>query len=135
MHLQQGHWLHMPVTGVPPRQDASWLHRLHATVLESASHLVAAMDDLRAVLFWQPTTPVRGYDEPAADYSQAVDDLEVVVRQITSQAEHWQVLDVRSIAKAALTQKLNLYWDSLHFVPVMYEHFNDLLLHKVCRAV
>ena len=122
----------MPVAGVPPRQDASWMHRLHATVLRSASHLVAAMDDLRAVLFWQPTTPVRGYDAPAADYSAAVDDLEIVVKDITSQAERWRVLDVRSIAKAALMQNLNFYWDSLHFLPVMYEQFNDLLLHTLC---
>ena len=117
------------------RQDAGWLYRLHGTVLRSASHLVAAMDDLRATLFWQPTTPVRGYDAPAADYSQAVDDLEIVVRQITDQAERWQVLDVRSIAKAALTQNLNLYWDDLHFLPVMYEQFNDLLLHTLCHAL
>ena len=90
------------------------------------------MDDLRAVLFWQPTTPMRGHDERDMEYSQAVDVLETVVSHTIGQAERWKVLDVRGIAKASVAQHLNLYWDNMHFLPVMYEQFNDLLLHTLC---
>ena len=127
----QGHWLHGNGR-LQNEQDASWLHRLHGTILRSASQLVAAMDSLRAALFWQPTTPKRRYDMPAMEYSQAIDDLESTVRQTIGEADRWQVLDRRSIAKASLNQSLDLYWDPVHFLPVMYEQFNDLLLHTLC---
>lgn len=130
----QGHWLHGDGS-VQSKQDASWLHRLHGTVLRSASHIVASNDNLRATLFWQPTTPKLGFDEPMMAYSQAVDELETVVRQTIGQAARWQVLDVRSIAKASLNpQRLSFFWDGLHYLPVMYEQFNDLLLHMLCPA-
>ena len=44
----------------------------------------------------------------------------------------WEVYDVRAVTMAALEQKLSFYWDNAHFIPVVYEQFNDLLLNMLC---
>lgn len=46
-----------------------------------------------------------------------------------------QVYDVRAIAAAAEAQRLEIKWDntSVHFLPVAYEQFNDLLLNTICN--
>ena len=46
----------------------------------------------------------------------------------------WEVLDVRSISRSARELKMNVYIDSFHFMPFMYQTFNDLLLFIVCEG-
>jgi hypothetical protein len=45
-----------------------------------------------------------------------------------------QVLDVRGLVSDAERQGLEFKWssDSVHFLPVVYEQMNDLLLNLLC---
>ncbi len=43
-----------------------------------------------------------------------------------------QVMDVHAITEAAKDQRLRLQWDVMHFLPVVYEQMNDLLLNMLC---
>ena len=55
--------------------------------------------------------------------------------ELLDQHPPWELLDVRSLTKAALRQGLNLYsFDEVHFHPAMYEQLNDLLMNMLCRT-
>lgn len=45
---------------------------------------------------------------------------------------HPQVVDVRAIVHAAEEQHLSFRRDGVHFVQIMYEQFNDLMLTQLC---
>ena len=44
----------------------------------------------------------------------------------------WQLHDTRAITAQAKAQHLNLFTDHIHFIPLMYEEFNTLLLNLLC---
>ena len=44
----------------------------------------------------------------------------------------WQLFDVRAITARAKEQHLHLFADNVHFLPVVYEEFNTLLLNLLC---
>jgi hypothetical protein len=44
----------------------------------------------------------------------------------------WQLFDVRAITAQAKSQHLNLFADTIHFIPIVYEELNTLLLNTVC---
>ena len=43
-----------------------------------------------------------------------------------------QVLDAHAITESAKEQRLRLQWDVMHFLPIVYEQMNDLLLNMLC---
>ncbi len=43
-----------------------------------------------------------------------------------------QVLDAHAITESAKDQRLRLQWDVMHFLPIVYEQMNDLLLNTLC---
>lgn len=47
-----------------------------------------------------------------------------------------QVQDARAVAAAAEAQRLMLRWSAhdVHFLPIVYEQLNDLLLGAMCPA-
>lgn len=80
----------------------------------------------RTELLWKTTTV-------------AADDLEPLYAAINAntveaamKSKAWTLYDVRSITEAAAHQGLDFMTDNLHFIPLMYEQFNDLLLNMVC---
>jgi hypothetical protein len=46
---------------------------------------------------------------------------------------HWHVLEVTSMTAQARRQGAPLRWEKCHFLPEMYDQWNDLLLHNVCH--
>ncbi|KAK9845627.1 hypothetical protein WJX84_001488 [Apatococcus fuscideae] len=81
----------------------------------------------RTKLLWKTTTV-------------AADDLEPLYAAINAntveaamKSKAWTLYDVRSITEAAAHQGLDFMTDNLHFIPLMYEQFNDLLLNMVCN--
>jgi hypothetical protein len=44
----------------------------------------------------------------------------------------WQLFDVRAITAQAKLQRLNLSADKIHFIPIVYEELNTLLLNTLC---
>lgn len=59
-----------------------------------------------------------------------IEALEAEARQQV--AAPWHVYDARAMTEAALRQHLSLMWDEMHFIPVMYEEQNNLLLNMLC---
>jgi hypothetical protein len=45
----------------------------------------------------------------------------------------WQLFDARAITAQALAQRLNLTWNPLHFIPIVYEELNAVLLNTLCK--
>ena len=43
-----------------------------------------------------------------------------------------QVLDSFRVSRGARSQGLNMYWDEIHFLPIVYETHNDILLSQMC---
>lgn len=62
------------------------------------------------------------------------DEFETDIRQYAKKYG-WEYYSTRTISKAAEQQNLLLVWKlaSVHFRPVMYEQFNDLLLNILCK--
>lgn len=81
-------------------------------------------------LFWKSTTPLREWTSKDGE----IEAMEEDAREIAKASQLWKVLDIRAIAGAALKQKLDIYVDKSHFIPVVYEQFNDLLLNHICEA-
>ena len=50
-------------------------------------------------------------------------------------AHSYAQYDVGRVALAAAQQRLGMTWDSRHFLPMVYEHFNDVLLNWLCGQV
>jgi hypothetical protein len=50
----------------------------------------------------------------------------------TYHSSHAQVLDLRAITRSAAEQRLCIEWDPVHFLPFVYEQFNDWLLNLLC---
>jgi hypothetical protein len=48
-------------------------------------------------------------------------------------AQPWQLYDARAITAQAKAQHLNLFSDQIHFIPLVYEEFNTLLLNLLCN--
>jgi hypothetical protein len=44
----------------------------------------------------------------------------------------WQLFDVRAITAEAKSQHLHLFADKIHFIPIVYEEVNTLLLNTLC---
>lgn len=44
----------------------------------------------------------------------------------------WQLFDARAITAQANKQHLNLFWNQLHFIPIVYEELNTVLLNTLC---
>lgn len=54
--------------------------------------------------------------------------------ELTKEVYPWGLLDVRGMTTNAMRQGLDFYsFDQVHFHPVMYEQFNDLLLNMLCN--
>lgn len=47
-------------------------------------------------------------------------------------AQPWQLFDARAITAQAVSQHLNLFADKIHFIPIVYEEINTLLLNTLC---
>ena len=79
------------------------------------------------MLFWKTTTSRHGdrvsaNDEPTEAEAKA------------AMAPPWRLYDVGAVSEAAKAQGLALNWDNVHYVPLMYEQMNDLLLNMLCDA-
>ena len=48
-------------------------------------------------------------------------------------AHSFPALDVNKMVASAAEQLLNFTWDGTHFLPVVYEQFNDVLLNHMCE--
>jgi hypothetical protein len=46
--------------------------------------------------------------------------------------QQWQLFDARAITAQAKAQHLNFFTDQIHFIPLVYEEFNTLLLNLLC---
>ena len=44
----------------------------------------------------------------------------------------YAIYDVGRVVFASKQQGLNFYWDKYHFLPIVYEQFNDILLNSLC---
>lgn len=44
----------------------------------------------------------------------------------------FEVHDVRALSRQSLKQHMLLFWDSKHYLCVMYEQMNDVLLNTLC---
>lgn len=49
-------------------------------------------------------------------------------------ADGWQNYDIRYLIRRAEAQGLALEWNPtvVHFIPLVYEQFNDILLNSLC---
>ena len=51
------------------------------------------------------------------------------------QHQNWEVSDTRPITSAVERQfPSHLKWDNVHYLPVVYEQMNDLLLNMMCDS-
>jgi hypothetical protein len=55
------------------------------------------------------------------------------VLTIMARFHGWSVLDANHLTRQALRQGAPLRWDILHFLPLMYDQWNDVLLHELCN--
>jgi hypothetical protein len=51
-----------------------------------------------------------------------------------AQYYNWTVLDGGYVTQAAVQQGSPMMWDKSHYLPAMYDQWNDLLLHHLCAA-
>lgn len=81
----------------------------------------------RPRLLWKTTTSYNG-DDPHRD-----EVLERADRGAKLHAPpHFGVYDVRALTRQLQRQHLKLNWDELHYLCVVYEQMNDVLLNMLC---
>ena len=44
----------------------------------------------------------------------------------------WRLFQARAITAQAKAQRLNVFWNRLHFIPTVYEELNTVLLNTLC---
>ncbi|KAK9818812.1 hypothetical protein WJX74_004498 [Apatococcus lobatus] len=122
--MNQGIWAYgsgdLDHTSDPYRQTAL------QSIIDMGDTLVSSLSNTE--LLWKTT-------------SVAVDDREPLFAIINAntvtaaeKSKHWTVYNVRSISEAAIRQGLDFMTDNLHFIPLIYEQFNDLLLNMMCNT-
>ncbi len=94
------------------------------SIIDMGATLVSKLSETE--LFWKTTTVSADDREPLYAIVNGI----AVDAAIESKA--WTLYDVRSITEAASRQGLDFMTDNLHFIPLMYEQFNDLLLNLLC---
>ena len=94
----------------------------------------------RSRLLWKTTTSV-GMGGPyesaiAVQYfePQVMSAINAWAIDAAANQADWGVVDAFAITESAKLQNLHLSFDGLHFLPVVYEQMNDLLLNMVCAA-
>lgn len=121
--MNQGIWAYgsgdLDHTSDPYRQAAL------QSIIDLGATLVANLNSTE--LLWKTTTVAVDDREPL----YAIINDNTVEAAVASKG--WSVYDVRSITEAAIRQGLDFMTDNLHFIPLMYEQFNDLLLNLVCN--
>lgn len=83
-------------------------------------------------LVWKTTTSSNrrwpGLDPAWADCQDKISDVAVRV----GKEEGWTIFDARSVTEASNKQNLGFYWDMHHFLPLVYDQLNDVLLNMAC---
>jgi hypothetical protein len=51
-----------------------------------------------------------------------------------ARARGWRVLDSEYVTLQAKAQGVAMRWDHAHYLPAMYDQWNDLLLHQLCSV-
>lgn len=91
---------------------------------------VKAAHQLKTRLLWKTTSASMKNNNEESDWGQ----LSNMVAELTKEVYPWGLLDVRGMTTNAMRQGLDFYsFDQVHFHPVMYEQFNDLLLNMLCN--
>ncbi len=44
----------------------------------------------------------------------------------------WKMFDARAITAQAARQHLKFFWNPMHFIPIVYEELNTVLLNMLC---
>ena len=82
-----------------------------------------------ARLVWRTTTPELSLTSPELEDAAVSESAFRALQQHTA----WEVSDTRPITEAVKKQfPSQLKWDNLHYLPVVYEQMNDLLLNMIC---
>lgn len=110
-------------------------------VVEAGGRSVAASKRRpRSRLLWKTTTSV-GMGGPyesgfAVQYfePQVMSAINAWAIDAAAGQRDWGVLDTFAVTESAKMQNLHLSFDGLHFLPVVYEQMNDLLLNMVCDS-
>eukprot|EP00195_Chlamydomonas_chlamydogama_P008780 CAMPEP_0202895962 /NCGR_PEP_ID=MMETSP1392-20130828/5062_1 /ASSEMBLY_ACC=CAM_ASM_000868 /TAXON_ID=225041 /ORGANISM="Chlamydomonas chlamydogama, Strain SAG 11-48b" /LENGTH=419 /DNA_ID=CAMNT_0049581159 /DNA_START=35 /DNA_END=1294 /DNA_ORIENTATION=+ len=100
--------------------------KVHEGLLQLGASIKGELG-LETVLVWKTTTSSSSLNE--ANWDVAQDAMIPIAKKWG-----WEVLDVRSITAAARKQELKVYIDGYHFLPFMYQEFNDLLMYQICRV-
>ena len=100
-------------------QSGEVYHNTMSAILQSGDELRRLHD---TELIWKTTTPRRS----TATHAHKDQELQLVKSfNITG-------FDIGKIVSAGLKQGMNFYWDDLHFLPFVYQQFNDILLNSLC---
>ena len=73
-------------------------------------------------LIWKTTTPQKS----TGTYAHQDQELQVV------KSFNTPIFDTGNIVSAGLKQGMDFYWDDVHFLPFVYQQFNDVLLNALC---
>lgn len=46
----------------------------------------------------------------------------------------WEIMDIGPMSVAAKQQGLNMWVDKFHFLPLVYQNFNDVMLNLLCAV-
>ncbi len=110
-------------------------------IVEAGARSVAASKRRpRSRLMWKTTTSVGmggSYESAVAvQYfePQVMSAINAWAIDATAGQDDWGVLDTYAVTESAKMQNLHLSFDGLHFLPVVYEQMNDLLLNMICKA-
>ena len=82
---------------------------------------LATQSKQNATMLWKTTTPQQGGLFPFHHEEIAI-----------AEEHNYDIYDVGRVVFASKQQGLNFYWDNLHYLPVVYEQFNDILLNSMC---
>jgi hypothetical protein len=94
-----------------------------AAQFEATLSLPLALN-LTTKMVWRSMSDGAGYSHKAIALSHIMTNM--------ARFYGWNVLEVYSLTTRARHQGVPMRWDSLHFLPAMYDQWNDLLLHHLC---
>jgi hypothetical protein len=106
---------------------------------KSFTHVVKIAQDYEATFALphelQVSTKIFWRSMSDGDYGNAGHNVAAPSQILTSMARfhHWHVMEVTSMTAQARHQGVPLRWDWYHFLPAMYDQWNDLLLHHLCH--
>ncbi len=106
-----------------PRCCVSRAHQ--PTAVAQVSEFLLDQPKPTPLLFWKTTTSRHGDRISPNDAPTEAEARQALVPP-------WRLYDVGAITERAKAQNLNLHWDNVHYVPLVYEQLNDLLLNQLC---